>query len=131
MSTYLSTQVGSIPMQFVLEYAQGIFDLPYLLDYHGITHDEFLAISKDSQFQAAFKECKDLWSSEMSIQDRVVLKSAVLTEDSLPVLASMILNEDNPVSSRVSAIQLAAKLGKVFDKDTEGDARAISININL
>ena len=128
----LITESGTIvPMQFVLELSQEMYDVEYLLHSHRISRPMYEKVSKDKQFINALEECRDLWSSSMSTQDRIRLKGAVMTEDLLPLLAGMASDDEAPQSSRISAIQLAAKLGGAFDKEESNDARKITISIQM
>ncbi len=97
---------------------------------HGYTFDEFDAKLREPGFKAAVEEFRRRWSSEMSVNQRVALKAALLTEDSLLDVYAIIKKDDASPGQKLEAFSALAKAGEVgAQKQATGPAMApVQIN---
>lgn len=115
------------------ELIAGISPLGDIMRRHGLTFDDYDAKKRDPGFLALMDQLRKHWNSEMSVNDRVKLKAALLTEDSLLDVYAIIKNEDASAGQRLEAFGALAKAGEVGAQKKEpgptGAVAKITINI--
>lgn len=130
--TVLAT-INDVDSQLSIELASEISPLKDILTRHGITAKQLRIKLKDPHFQNMFKEAKRVWNSDLSVRDRIKIKSAVLVEDSLIKLYQIFNNEDLAAPARLEAFKSMAKVAEVYEvpKSPTAVGERVSININL
>jgi hypothetical protein len=79
------------------------------------------------------KQAKSLCNSDLSVKERIRLKSQVLVEDSLLEIFSILHNRDNAIPARLDAFKQLARVGEVDQPERgKGDAgNRFTVSINL
>jgi hypothetical protein len=100
---------------------------------HGMTFDDFDAKLLDPPFKTMLEEYRKRWNSELSVNQRVALKAALLTEDSLLDVYAIIKNTDASPGQRLEAFGALAKAGEVgvTKKETGPAGAPVQITINI
>lgn len=100
---------------------------------HGLTFDEFDAKKRDPVFAAMLEQYRKHWNSELSVNQRVSLKAALLTEDSLLDVYAIIKDVDASPGQKLEAFGALAKAGEVGvqRKDSGVSATPVHITINV
>ena len=100
---------------------------------HGLTFDDFDAKLTDAAFKGMLDEYKRRWNSELSVNQRVALKAALLTEDSLLDVYAIIKDVDASPGQKLEAFGALAKAGEVgvAKKDTGPAGTPVQITINV
>ncbi len=100
---------------------------------HGLTFDEFDAKKRDPVFINMLEQYRKHWNSELSVNQRVALKAALLTEDSLLDVYAIIKDVEASPGQKLEAFGALAKAGEVGQvrKDTGVGAPSVHININV
>ena len=100
---------------------------------HGLTFDDFDAKLLDPSFKGMLEEYRRRWNSEMSVNQRVALKAALLTEDSLLDVYAIIKQDDSSPGQKLEAFGALAKAGEVgvAKKETGPTGAPVQITINV
>jgi hypothetical protein len=84
-------------------------------------------------FRDMVKQAKAIWSSDLSIKERIRLKSQVLVEDSLLTIFSIIHTADNAIPAKLDAFKQLARVAEVDsperNKGSDGSRFTVSINL--
>lgn len=115
------------------ELVTNINSIGEIMRRHGLTFDEYDAKRRDPVFRAAYEEFKKRWSSELSVNQRVALKAALLTEDSLLDVYAIIKDAEASPGQKLEAFGALAKAGEVgqVKKDQGPAPTPVQININV
>lgn len=116
------------------ELTAGISSIGDIMRRHRLTFDEYDAKKRDPVFMAMFTEYKKYWDSDMSAAERVQLKAALLTEDSLLDIYELIKSDDTAPGVKLEAFTSLARAAQVGVKGKDGaptSGERVQININL
>jgi hypothetical protein len=100
---------------------------------HGLSFDDLDAKKRDPAFATLLKQYEKHWNSELSVNQRVALKAALLTEDSLLDVYQIIKNGEASPGQKLEAFGALAKAGEVGvqRKDQAAAGTPVHININI
>lgn len=104
-----------------------------ILQTYGISRQDLIRKFKDPMFKDMVKQAKSLWKSDLSVKERIRLKSQVLVEDSLLEIFSMIHNPENALPAKLDAFKQLARVAEVEQPDRkQGDTGTrFTVAINL
>lgn len=119
--------------RLAVELAVQISPLPEVLKRHGLTTADLRTKLRDPAFRHMVKEAKRTWQSDLSVKERIRLKSQVLVEDSLLGLYNIFHDGGMAAPARLDAFKQMARVATVDapDKEQGTMGERISININL
>lgn len=104
-----------------------------ILVAYSLSRKDLVAKLKDPMFRDMVKQAKNIWSSDLSIKERIRLKSQVLVEDSLLSIFSIVHNADNAIPAKLDAFKQLARVAEVDSpergKGSEGSRFTVSINL--
>jgi hypothetical protein len=125
--------VSDTDSRLAIEIAVQLRPINEILVAYSTTRSELAHKLKDPMFRAMVKQAKHIWSSDLSIKERIRLKSQILVEDSLLSLFSIIHAPDNAIPAKLDAFK---QLARVAEVDTPERARGESgtrftVQINL
>ena len=99
---------------------------PAYFQHHIINHPRFMVM---------YAEAHATWNSSSSTHERSALKSAIMFEQWLEVANRHMLNDQEPLSSKVALMQLVAKVSNLMPDDKSGKQVApgerVVVNINF
>jgi hypothetical protein len=113
------------------ELVTNIAPLGDLMRRHALTFDDYDAKKRDPAFKAMLEQYRKSWNSEMSVNQRVALKAALLTEDSLLDIYSIIKNEEASPGQKLEAFGALAKAGEVGAQKKDTGVPAVPVQINI
>lgn len=126
--------INSTDARLIWELVAGVSEAKEVLGRYGMTTADLKRKLKDPMFRSAYHETKQLWASDMNVQQRIRVKAAFLLEDSLLDLFAIVKHESLPVNAKLEAIEKLAKIADVTPgkKDQQtGMAEKFSIQINI
>lgn len=104
-----------------------------LLVAYSISRKDLSTKLKDPMFRDMVKQAKTVWNSDLSIKERIRLKSQVLVEDSLLSIFSIVHHPDNAIPAKLDAFKQLARVAEVDSpersKGAEGSRFTVSINL--
>jgi len=119
--------------RLAVELAVQIRPIPELLQNYGISKKELSRKLKDPLFRDMVRQAKTLWSSDLSIKERIRLKSQVLVEDSLLQIFGIVHNPENAIPAKLDAFKQLARVAEVDSpersKSDTGSRFIVSINL--
>lgn len=115
------------------ELVSNITDRATIMRRRGMSFDDFDAKLADVGFKSLLANCQAAWNSELSVNQRVQIKAALLTEDTLLDVYAIVKDSDTSPGQKLEAFQALAKAGEVgaIKKDTVAGAPAVKITFNL
>ena len=119
--------------KLAFELAAELSTIDDILERYDITKTELKKKLKNEGFSQMYKEFKGVWKSDLSVKERIRIKSMVLVEDSLLAVHEMVHNHDNSLGARMDAFKSLAKVATVDapDKDQAAVGERINISINI
>ena len=119
--------------RMAIEIAIQIRPINEILVAYSTSRSELVAKLKNPMFRDMVKQAKRLWSSDLSIKERIRLKSQVLVEDSLLTIFGIVHNSDNAVPAKLDAFKQLARVAEVDTTDrVKGDTGTrFTVQINL
>jgi hypothetical protein len=81
----------------------------------GFNPDDYIPITRSIAFNRMVAEAAEEWRAAASAATRVKLKAAAHVEDALPSFHAAMIGRDNPLSSRVRALEAVARIGGLND----------------
>jgi uncharacterized NAD(P)/FAD-binding protein YdhS len=115
------------------ELVANISPLGDIMRRHGLTFDEYDEKKRDPLFTGMLEQYRKQWNSELSVNQRVALKAALLTEDSLLDVYAIIKDTEASPGQKLEAFGALAKAGEVGqarkDQGTPGTPVHITINV--
>ena len=119
--------------RMAIELAVQIRPVNEILLTYSTTRSELVAKLKNPMFRDMVKQAKQLWSSDLSIKERIRLKSQVLVEDSLLSIFSIVHNQDNAIPAKLDAFKQLARVAEVDTPERgKGDTGTrFTVEINL
>lgn len=114
------------------ELAMDIRPLETVLTEYQITPEMFQRIRNLPRFRMYFEQEVAQWQTATATADRVRIKSAAVLEAWLPELYARMSDAKEPLSSKVEAGKLLARMAEVgATKASEGGGERFSVTINL
>jgi hypothetical protein len=125
--------VSQADARLAWELVAGISSIGDVMRRHSLTFDELDAKKRDPLFANMLEQYKKHWNSELTVNQRVSLKAALLTEDSLLDVYAIIKDIDASPGQKLEAFGALAKAGEVgaARKDTGISATPVHITINV
>lgn len=119
--------------RLAVEIAVQIRPIAEILNTYHISRKEMVRKLKDPMFRDMVKQAKELWSSDLSVKERIRLKSQVLVEDSLLAVFSIVHAADNAIPAKLDAFKQLARVAEVDSPDRRsGDTGSrFTVSINL
>jgi len=104
-----------------------------ILNAYSLTRADLVSKFKDPMFRDMVRQAKTLWNSDLSVKERIRLKSQVLVEDSLLSIFSIVHNADNAIPAKLDAFKQLARVAEVDAPDrSKGDTGSrFTVSINL
>ena len=125
--------VSDTDSRLAVELAVQLRPVADILNAYGVTRDGLVRKFKDPMFRDMVKQAKSLWSSDLSVKERIRLKSQVLVEDSLLEVFSFVHNKENAIPARLDAFKQLARVAEVDsperNKNDTGSRFTVSINL--
>lgn len=127
------TPITDHDSRLAVELAVQISPVEEILRRHDLTADELRAKMKDPTFRNMVREARRTWNSDLSVKDRIKLKTQVLVEDSLLGLYTMFHDVNVAPPARLDAFKQMARVAAVDtpEKAGPGGGERVSISINL
>lgn len=115
------------------ELVANISSIGDIMRRHGLSFDDLDAKKREPAFAGLLKQYEKHWNSELSVNQRVALKAALLTEDSLLDVYQIIKNGEASPGQKLEAFGALAKAGEVGvqRKDQAAAGTPVHININV
>jgi hypothetical protein len=125
--------VSQADARLAWELVAGISSIGDIMRRHNLGFDELDAKKRDPVFATMLEQYKKHWNSELSVNQRVTLKAALLTEDSLLDVYAIIKDVEASPGQKLEAFGALAKAGEVGAqrKDTGGPGSPVHITINV
>ena len=123
--------INDIDSRLAMELAIEISELPDILERYELTADQLKEKLNNTQFRQAVREAKITWKSDLSVKERIRIKSMVLVEDSLLELYSIFHNKELAVVGRMDAFKSLAKVATVDTPDKEGTQAGERVHIQI
>lgn len=118
--------------RLAVELAVQISPMPDILKRHGLSSSDLRTKLRDPTFRHMVKEARRVWNSDLSVKERIRLKSQVLVEDSLLSLYELFHDHTQAAPARLDAFKQMARVATVDAPDKEQRiGERISISINL
>ena len=119
--------------RLAVEVAVQIRPVSEVLVAYSLSRVDLVRKLKDPMFRDMVKQAKSIWSSDLSIKERIRLKSQVLVEDSLLSIFSIIHNVDNAIPAKLDAFKQLARVAEVDspERSKGGDGSRFTVSINL
>ena len=119
--------------RLAIELAVQIRPVAELLVHYNLSRNELAAKLKEQMFRDMVKQAKTLWHSDLSIKERIRLKSQVLVEDSLLSIFQIIHNDNNAVPAKLDAFKQLSRVAEVEQPDRrQGETGSrFTVQINL
>lgn len=119
--------------RLAVELAIKLRGVPEILQAYAISRKELATKIRDPMFRDMVRQARQLWSSDLSVKERIRLKSQVLVEDSLLEIFSIVHNKDNAIPARLDAFKQLARTAEVDQpergKGETGSRFTVSINL--
>lgn len=115
------------------ELVAGISSIGDVMRRHGMDFDALDAKKRDPVFANMLEQYRKHWNSELSVNQRVTLKAALLTEDSLLDVYAIIKDTEASPGQKLEAFGALAKAGEVGAqrKDAGAPGSPVHITINV
>lgn len=126
--------VTAADAQLAWELTAGISSIGDIMRRHSLTFDEYDTKKRDPAFMAMYTQYKKYWDSDMSAAERVQLKAALLTEDSLLDIYEITKDKEAASGVRLEAFASLARAAQIGMKTKDGapvSGERVQININL
>lgn len=119
--------------RLAVEVAVQIRPIAEVLVAYSLTRASLVRKLKDPMFRDMVKQAKSIWSSDLSIKERIRLKSQVLVEDSLLEIFSIVHAADMAVPAKLDAFKQLARVAEVDSPERgKGDSGSrFTVSINL
>lgn len=129
----LTIPVGVKPedARLAWELVTNISPIADIMRRHHLTFDELDAKRADPVFRNLLEEYRKHWNSELSVNQRVALKAALLTEDSLLDVYRIIKDDEASVGQRLEAFGALAKAGEVGAQRKDAGAATVPVQVNI
>lgn len=120
--------------RLIWEVVANISPLPDILARYGLAQVDFAKKLRDPMFQAAYKEVRAAWASDLNVQQRIKLKAGLLLEDSLEDLMLIVKDQQMATQPKLDAIKQLGVLAQADgknQKDGGGSGSRFTVKINI
>lgn len=119
--------------RLAVEVAVQIRPISEVLTAYSISRSDLVRKLKDPMFRDMVKQAKSIWSSDLSIKERIRLKAQVCVEDSLLEVFGIVHNVDMAVPAKLDAFKQLARVAEVDspERGKGGDGSRFTVSINL
>jgi hypothetical protein len=119
--------------RLAVEIAVQIRPISEVLVAYSLTRAGLVRKLKDPMFRDMVKQAKSIWSSDLSIKERIRLKAQVCVEDSLLEVFKIVHNVDMAVPAKLDAFKQLARVAEVDSPERgKGDSGSrFTVSINL
>ncbi len=119
--------------RLAIELAVQIRPVAEILIHYNLSRAELSTKLKEPMFRDMVKQAKTLWHSDLSIKERIRLKSQVLVEDSLLSIFQIIHDANNAVPAKLDAFKQLSRVAEVESPEKyKGDTGSrFIVQINL
>jgi len=119
--------------RLAVEIAVQLRPVPEILKQYDISRKDLVRKLKDPMFRDMVRQAKSLWNSDLSVKERIRLKSQILVEDSILEIFSMVHNRDNAIPARLDAFKQLARVAEVDspDRSNADTGSRFTVSINL
>jgi hypothetical protein len=120
-------------VQLAWELTANISSIGDIMRRHGLSFDDLDRKKREPGFKAMLAEYQRQWNSELSVNQRVAIKAALLAEDSLLDVYEIIKSQDTSPGQKLEAFDKLARAGEVgVQKKEQGSAVAqVKLTINV
>jgi len=125
---------GEIPASLAHDLACKLLPVSAVLEKYKLDSARLKTIIATSQFKVLYDEAKARWDKDTNTEDRIRSKSAMLVEDSLLEVYSILHHQDTSNSSKLESFKqltTVADLGPKRAKDGEKSSHRTTITINV
>lgn len=119
--------------RLAVEIAVQLRPVPEILKQYNLSRKDLVRKLKDPMFRDMVRQAKSLWNSDLSVKERIRLKSQILVEDSILEIFSMVHNRDNAIPARLDAFKQLARVAEVDspDRSNADTGSRFTVSINL
>ena len=113
--------------------AKDVEDSGKLLARLGFTHEEYEELTQTRTFKTILKQAQDEWEGASNTHKRIKLKAAINVEEALPSFYQGMVDVKEPLSSRVKALEVVARIGGLGNPEIQaaGAGQFFKLEINL
>lgn len=105
--------VSDTDSRLAIEIAVQLRPIAEVLVAYSLSRSELAGKLKNPMFRDMVKQAKSIWSSDLSIKERIRLKSQILVEDSLLSIFSIVHGSDNAIPAKLDAFKQLARVAEV------------------
>ena len=119
--------------RLAVELALKLRPIADLLNVYGLSRSSLANKIRDPMFGSMVKQARTLWKSDLSVKERIRIKSQILIEDSILEVFSILHNKDNAIPARLDAFKQLARVAEVDQPERgKGDTGSrFTVSINL
>lgn len=128
---FSATAINNIDSRLAMELAIEISDLPEILQRYQLTPAQLKDKFANPQFRAMVKEARITWRSDLSIKERIRVKSMALVEDSILELYSLFHDKDIAVPARMDAFKALSRVATTDAPDKDGAVAGERVHISI
>lgn len=125
--------VSDIDSRLAVELAVQLRPVNDILSAYSVTRNGLAVKLKDPMFRDMIKQAKRLWTSDLSVKERIRLKSAMLVEDSLLTVFQVIHDRENAIPAKLDAFKQLARVAEVDTPERKngetGSRFTVAINL--
>ncbi len=125
--------INSVDSRIAFELAADLCEPEDICERYSIEKADLAAKLQNPVFIQMFKEFKAIWKSDLSVKERIRIKSMTLVEDSLLDIHGIVTDDSRSTSARLDAFKSLAKVATVDapDKEAADVGQRIAINISI
>lgn len=125
--------LSDVDSRLAVELALKLRPVAEVLTTYGVSRSQLAKKLRDPLFKAMVRQAKRLWASDLSVKERIRLKSQILVEDSILEIFSILHNQDHAIPARLDAFKQLARVAEVDQpergKGDTGNRFTVSINL--
>jgi hypothetical protein len=112
---------------------RGIEEPETVLERCGFASGDYTELSETRMFRQMLREAQEEWEGARNTHKRIKLKAAVNIEEALPHFYQAMTNEKEPLSSKVKAFEVVARVAGLGNPEpvTAGNGQFFKLEINL
>lgn len=123
--------VNDFDARLAVELAIQLVPVQDLLKRYELTKQELQVKLKDAGFRRQVRDAKRVWNSDLSVKERIRLKSQVLIEDSILAVYNILHDNDTAPQSRLEAFKQLARVADVDQPEKQGADAGSRFSITL
>lgn len=133
MTQFLTADDEKRLRELATSLAKGIEDPKLLIERLGFTSEDYQELAESHTFKAMLNEAIAEWQGASNTHKRVKLKAAVNVEAALPHFYHAMTNDKEPLSSKVKALEIMARIGQLGNPEImpQGPGQYFKLEINL